>query len=353
MPLFLRLLPACLLLATPADGVPFTSPRLEAVTSWVGNTYGGGTKWVQQDIHALTVTADGTVFTNVPWDEAGGNAGEYRDGELVRHALHTHGWGYEGGEAVACNSRYVFIAGEVANEGGGLKSPDSWPPKGCRWIGVSRRLRQDLSQPAPFDGGKGGQGDTLKSAFLVTGEMPDTSKEHIPGLCADEQRLYVADPLANRIRIYSTESMRELSAWPVERTGPLAIDPHGLIWLLQRKTADSPARLLRYDADGKPQGQPLTLDPAIVPAAFCLAGDGRVLIADDSPAQQVRIFSVAAEALKEEGRFGEPGGIFSGTPGAFGERKFNHLSALGCDAQDNLYVAHDGQSGGGGTVLES
>src|SRR6266571_4786478 len=81
------------LLALTAGAQDFSSPRLEAVTSWIGNSYGGGKKWVQQDIHAMAVTPAGTVFTNVEWDEAGGNAGEYRDGELIRYGLHTHGWG--------------------------------------------------------------------------------------------------------------------------------------------------------------------------------------------------------------------------------------------------------------------
>src|SRR5579871_3342341 len=98
----------------------FKSPALDAVTSWIGNTYGGGEKWVQQDIHAMTVMPDGTVFTNVGWDEAGGNAGEYRDGALVRYAKHTHGWGNTGGEAIAANSRYVYLAMAVGNEGGHL-----------------------------------------------------------------------------------------------------------------------------------------------------------------------------------------------------------------------------------------
>jgi hypothetical protein len=40
---------------------PFESPPLKHATSWIGNTYAGAQKWVQQDIHAMTVTADGNV----------------------------------------------------------------------------------------------------------------------------------------------------------------------------------------------------------------------------------------------------------------------------------------------------
>ena len=68
-------------LASPAQ--EFKSPRLKAVAAWIGNSYGGGEKWVQHDILALAVTQDGTVFSSIFWDEAGGNWGEYRDGELT------------------------------------------------------------------------------------------------------------------------------------------------------------------------------------------------------------------------------------------------------------------------------
>ena len=90
----------------------------------------------------MAVTPDGTVFTNVEWEEGGGNVGEYRDGELVRYAMHTHGWGAGGGVSVAVNSNYLFIGLAMGNEGGGLKDEHTWPPKGLKWFGVSRRLRE-------------------------------------------------------------------------------------------------------------------------------------------------------------------------------------------------------------------
>lgn len=331
----------------------FTSARIDAVTSWIGNTYPGAKKWVQQDIHAMAVMPDGTVFTNVEWDEAGGNAGEYRDGELIRYALHTHGWGNSGGEAVAANSQYVFLGVEVDNERGGLKDPDTWPAKGIKWYGVSRRTRVDLSKGAPFEGGKGGKGDSLKASFLVVSEVGDTVKNPIAGLCANETRLYVADPNASQIKVYDTGTMQLVSNWKIDRAGPLALDREGGIWMLERKTDTDSARLVRFDREGASATPILKFGQDVVPVAFCFASDGRLLVADAGPAQQVRLYSVKGSSIREDGTFGNRGGIASGTPGAFGERKFNQLSAIGCDAKDNLYVAHDGQSGGGGTVLES
>ena len=335
------------------NAAEFTSPRLDAITSWIGNSHGGAKKWVQQDIRALTVTPDGTVFTNVEWEEGGGNAGEYRDGTLIRYAMHTHGWGNQGGEAVAANSRYLFLGVKVGNEGGGLVDPATWPPKGSQWFGVSRRLRTDISKGAPFPGGKGGKGDTLKESFLIIAEVPDKTAGSLPGLCADEKRLFVADQYAGEIKMFDTETMRPLTHWKVERTGPLALDRSGLLWMLERKTGSTPARLLQFKTTGDSQISAFPLAPEISPVAFCFAADGRLLVADDGLAQQVRLYSTQGGTLREIGTFGTRGGIMSGTPGAFGDRKFNHLTALGCDAKDNVYLAHDGQSGGGGTVLES
>jgi hypothetical protein len=331
----------------------FKSPTLDAVTSWIGNTYGGGEKWVQQDIHAMSVTPDGTVFTNVGWDEAGGNAGEFRDGALIRYARHTHGWGNSGGEAVAANSQYVYLAMEVGNEGGHLKDPSTWPPKGSAWLGISRRQRVDLAQGAPFEGGKGGQGDSLPASFLVVAEVPEHSKAALPGVCADERRLYVADPTSSQIKVYDTSTMQLVGSWNTDKTGPLALDSVGRVWMLQAKSDNNPPQLVCFDVRGADRPLVFPFAPTIEPIAFCFSADGHLIVADDSAAQQIRIFTVRGPKLVETGAFGENGGIASGKPGVFADRKLNHVTALGCDAKGNLYLAHDAQTGGGGTVLES
>jgi len=340
-------------LACTASAQEFNSPPLDAVTSWIGNSYGGGEKWVQQDVHAMAVTPDGTVFTNVGWDEAGGNAGEYRDGALVRYAKHTHGWGNAGGEAVAANSHYVYLAMAVGNEGGHLNDPSTWPPKGSTWLGISRRQRADLAQGAPFEGGKGGKGDSLPGCFLVVAQVSDKSKAALPGLCADEKKVYVTDPTSSQVKVYDAETMQLVASWDTDRTGALALDSVGRVWMLQTKSDAEPAHLVCFDVNGSQRPLVFSFEPSVEAVAFCFAGDGHLLVADDSAAQQVRIFSVRGTKLVAAGAFGETGGIASGKPGAVGDRKLNHVTALGCDAKGNLYLAQDAQSGGGGTVLES
>jgi len=89
------------------------------------------------------------------------------------------------------------------------------------------------------------------------------------------------------------------------------------------------------------------------PTSLCLAPKDRLLVADNGSSQQILIFENVVESPRLADTFGVKEGIFSGTPGEFGPLKFNHPSAIGCDGRGNLYVAQDGQSGGGGTVLES
>ena len=161
----------------------------------------------------MAVTADGTVLTNIEWEEGGGNTGEYRDGALIRYAMHTHGWGAGGGLSVAVNSKYFFIGLAMGNEGGGLLDGTTWPPKGLKWFGVSRRLRSDISKAAPFARGKGGKGDTLKESFLVVAGVPEKGGSSLAGMVATEKELFVSDPNSSEIHVFDCESMTLSRRW--------------------------------------------------------------------------------------------------------------------------------------------
>ncbi len=335
-----------------AEPPPFNSPAIPHVTSWIGNSYAGAKKWVQQDIRAMTVTDDGTVFTNVEWEEGGGNVGEYRDGELIRYAKHTHGWGANGGVSVAANFTYVFIGMVMGNEGGGLKDENTWPPKGSKWFGVSRRSRSDISKAAPFAGGKGGKGDTLKESFLIVAEVPEKGGAPLAGMVATERELFVSEPNAGEIQVFDCDTMKMLRRWKVERAGPLAMDRWGNLAMLESQRSSSPARVLYFGKGEKPLMQ-ATLPPDAVPTAICF-NDNRLLVADTGPAQQILVFAPVPDAreMQLERRIGAAGGLVA-SKGVFGDLRFNDVRALGCDAKGNFYVAQDGQTGGGGTVLES
>ncbi len=119
----------CLLITPGGFGARASTNRLIYTTSWIGNSCPGGSNWVQQDIKAMAVTPDGSVYAKVPWEEGGREVGVYKDGGVVGIAGHSHGWGYHGGTAIALNRKYVFIGESVENEGGHLNNTNSWPSK--------------------------------------------------------------------------------------------------------------------------------------------------------------------------------------------------------------------------------
>ena len=168
--------------------------NLDYEVRWVGNDSIGNPEWVLHNLEAYHVSDEGDQYTNVFWEEGGGNVMHFdRDGKWKGIARRTHGWGYEGGEAVAVNSKYVFIAlqaNHCVNEKG--EWVGTWPGEGMLWKGVSRRSRENMRQGVPFEGGMGGKGDTAPQAFKVVKEFPEKENFTIRGLFATESELFVA-----------------------------------------------------------------------------------------------------------------------------------------------------------------
>ena len=320
--------------------VPATSPP-SYTTSWIGNTFGGrDDKWVSLDMKTLFVTPDGLCLTNTNWDEGGREVGFFKNGDVVGMAGHTHGWGYGGGSAVTASDKYLFIGQTVENEGGGLKAADTWPAKGLTWFGVSRRHRDGSA--APFTGGKGGSGDTLKSCFLLVNEAPDGTDAGVAGLAAIGKDLFVSDPQHSAIRVYDTETMGPVRQWSVPRSGQMAADRQGRLWVIQAGTEASPARVSCYTPLGTLLPVSVVLPRPSVPVALALDPKGRLLVADNGPAQQVLIYDRAATKPRLVGMLGVRGGIRAGVPGQVAPLKFNQLTGVGADAAGNVYVSHTG-----------
>lgn len=331
--------------------------ELPCEVSWVGNDWCGKPDWVLQDIDDLFVTPEGDVFTNIGWEEAGGNVMHFdTQGAWKGAAMNTHGWGYGGGEAVTANAKYLFIAQHVENEGGGLVDAATWPAKGLRWQGISRRLRSDFRQGVPFVGGKGGKGDTMKESFKQVAETPDNASEKIRGLWATDTELFVAVKNEGVVRVYDTESMQEKRFWQVPRPDRMVMDAQSTLWvLLAPDNVKTCAWVMAgFDIAGRPQSR-LTFDVAVRPADLAIDAQGRLLVSDTGVSQQILMFEIVKNGSpKPCGTVGALHGIFGGpVAGRTGDKRFNHPCGVGADAAGNLYVANSGGTGGGSTVLES
>lgn len=368
---------------------------LKYTTSWVGNTLGGKDgKFVQMDARALFVAPDGTCYLNVPWEEDGNNAGIYRGGQHVGSPGRTHGWGNGGGLAVVANDKYIFIAQSRNSEGGHLhqRDPESYPPGDRNWFGLTRRTVASggkESAPSPHGRGSGkaiqGMGqDTLAQlagAFLVINDVPGGGQQPeapIRGLALDNQRqrLYVSNPFRSEIGVYDSESLDRVAIWPIEHSRQMTVGPDGSVWVVQGKLdvwglpegqtqngssrwaglsseqLTGLARILRFSPEGKQLSQ--VVEAVDLPTGLAFDPQGRLLVSDNGPDQQVRIFDVNRDTPTQVGTFGINGGIYAGVRGKVEPLKFNGLQGVGSDALGNIYVVGNGFGGNGsGMTLES
>ncbi|HTJ95778.1 MAG TPA: hypothetical protein VL424_21990, partial [Pararobbsia sp.] len=329
--------------AMSADG----ASMLTYQNSWLGNTYGGAVgangqrQWVQVAIEAIAASPDGTVFTNTPWDEAGGELGAWRGGQ-VTYGMQTHGWGNGGGDAIAVNSRYVYASASIDNEGGNLVGRGDYPDKGRRWSGVTRRNIDNVTQGIAFAGGRGNAGNSMARSFLIVDEVEDHVDAGIRGLAADDRMLYVADQFTNEIRTYDAVTMQAGASWQAQKPGALALAPDGSLWAVLDIQSPAP-QIQHYSATGTALHDKIDLPDGAVPVSLAFDAKGRLLIADNGTRQQVLIYAQGPQGWHADGALGELHGILGGTPGATGPQRFNGLTSVAADAHGNVYVAMDGR----------
>lgn len=336
---------ALLLLCTPAGAA-----GLDYRTSWVGNTLGfGNGRWVPNAVEDIAVTPEGVVVTNTEWDEAGGEITLIRDGKVEGVGDHTHGWGNFGGDAIAVGDGYAFTAARIENAGGKLANRPGYPEKNTVWFGLMRRELNHLSRGAPFEGGVGNADDVNPSpvlnSFLRITAVREGEDAAVRGLAVQNNVLYAATPLRNRIDRFDTRTMRRLGAWEVEQPGKMAPDGAGNLWVILRTAGTQGRQVVRLDADGKRTAQ-VPLPAGTLPVDIAVGVDGRLLIADNGPNQNLLWFQVAGNTVTPAGELGERGGAYSTRDGAragsVGPLRFQGLTSVGLDRKGNIYVAMSG-----------
>jgi hypothetical protein len=288
-------------------------------TSWIGNTFGGGNKWVQIRINGIYVADDGTVYTNSEWDEAGREVGIYKNGDVIGKADDLHGWGRLGGTAVVADKKYIYVAMQQSLEG---NPQGDYPPKGTTWYCVRR---YNLSgKPAPFANGRGWD----KSMLIVN------TKSKVTGLAIAAGELYVSDAASNRVRVYNY-MMEEIRSFTVTDPGKIAVDKQGSLWIIQPKRGN----VLHYSKQGKLLPEKIT--NVVEPSAIAIDNQGRLLVAENNSRQQILIYKITNKPV-QVGTFGVKGGIYAGVPGEVGNLKFYGITGVGTDTAGNIYVSNNG-----------
>lgn len=345
-------LPPCALAQTP----------LNYTTSWIGNSFGyGDRKWMQQDVQAIAVAPDGTVYANAPWDESGSEIGVYRNGDKLAVGGNTHGWGAAGGDAIAVNSTYVYAAMSIGNQNNALVGSD-YPPANSKWFGLTRRLRSNVALGAPFASGIGNSANVTKNSFLRVTTAPAATDAAIRGIAASDTEVYVSDTFDNQIVVYDANTMRELRSWAVPSPGRIALDSDSTLWVITGMQSPTGPGVAHYTAQGVPIAGAPVLPAGVIPADLAIAPSGQLAIADDGPQQLIWLYTKTASGQTQAaGSIGTRDGIFHSVKGQPGDWRFNGLTGIGFDQAGNLYVAQNGQGlrpfgtalVGQGAVLES
>ena len=328
-----------LLLASSQTVVADEPAPLRYTTSWIGNSFGGGPEWVQNFAEDLCVLPDGTCVVGSFWDEAGREVGLYKNGRPIGKLPDTH---MRGGKAVAASSKYIFYAHTCVRE----DQPEVAAGQARRDVpiclfGVSRYTID--GKLAPFPGGK-----TRLKNMAVFREAPDNHDLIARGLATDGKLLYIADTVQDRIRVFDVETLSPVREFAAEKPERLALERSGNLWVIKSggKTITS------YTADGKLREIEIPLPPSTIATGLSFAPDGRMVVTDNGPRQQLLFFDASAQPMKLVGTFGEEGGMFaSPNPGRVGPLRFAGPTGAGYDAKGNLYVACNVPRGG--TVLRA
>jgi hypothetical protein len=308
------------------DNVYVGPLRLNYRTSWFGNSYGDA-HWVQDHIADMAVAADGTCYTQAEYDEAGRNQGIYKDGKVLG-SLRGSGSG-TGGKAISIDGKYVYIGCEVDK------------------MQAIRRYTLD-GKLAPFEkGGPKGNVVTLGQdvsgvySLVVRGNLAyvvDVNTETHNGATSNDQ-VKVFDIAGGAATLKASTE--------ITRPGRIAVDEAGRIWIIQGVLRDAalilrvPGKVLCLSPDCRRVGPDIT--DMIEPNALAFDNQKRLLVAENGPDMQVRIYTGLDTAPRCVATFGKKGGVYADTPGEIGDLKLMpNIVGLGTDSQGNLYIGSDG-----------
>jgi len=302
------------------DEIKDPARKLKHTVTWFGNDMVTGDKssydsgYTPHNVNTISVTPDGTVFTNVHWEEHGANVTEFKDGQWVNDArVGNHG----GGRHITATSQYIFFQGNRHRTGNG---------------GIDRRLRADISD----------QGKNLHI------DLKD-----IVGMASTGENVFVAtrekESGKSAIVVFDTE-LKAQRTIEVPYADKLTVDSHGSLWMLQ--TGGDIWSVVRLTQEGQALPQKISLPEGVIPAALGADPLGRLLVADGGPSEQVLVYETIDTAPKLTQRFGEKNGVYSGVAGTYGPRRFVRLTGVGADLKGNIYTASR-TSNNGATLLQA
>lgn len=267
-------------------------------SGYIGNTFNGNGKWVQNYAEELDVASDGTMVTTSTWDEAGRCIGVWKDGQPVTLLKQPDpndgcwGWG-TATEAAAISDDYLYAVNCQNNL--------------LRW------KRPNYSYVDKTNVGE--------------------STDKVIGMTYSSDYLYMVKT-SGLVEKRSVSDLNTVSlSFTVTDAYDVAVDGGGDIWVLTKGK-----EAIKFNPSGVSTGVKITGTTSWSPAAINYdAFNNVLLVADNGPRRQVIKFNTDGTQV---GTFGDEGGISGGpTPGLVGDLRFWNISGCGTDASGNIYVA--------------
>jgi hypothetical protein len=301
---------------------------MQHATSWLGNSFYGSIatfdppnsgKWVQKSVDAMCVTPDGRVIATTWYEEMAKGTGLYDTDGNVLGMLSMGNSGWPGGYSNTVNSKYVFTAFGNSDQGlNGFRRYTQNPV-----ANPDRNLFGITYQVAPFTGGQ-----APDNSLYLWSHVP------IPGMAANDANFFVSDPESNQVRVYDANSMTLLRTFPFNSPGKIAVDTAGNLWIVQTTTNT----IFHYSSAGSQLSGAIT--DAGVPTALAIDNQGRLMVGDSGPRQQVLFYNINSGGTPGiVATLGVAGGIYSGIRGEVGDLKLASPVGVGADANGNFYVA--------------
>ncbi len=252
------------------------------------------------------VTPDGTVIAGVGWDEGGRNIGLHKDGK-VNHRLVAQydmrgghdAWGFgSSAKSLTADENYLY----AANSEGDLMR--------FRWVPGQLDSHQWLDQLEL------GESNVPRSLSASGGKL---------AALFDDGKVIVWQ--------VSPENFTRSAEWQAPANAKqIALMADGSAWF------HTGVKVGKVTATGQAIST-MDLTDAGSPSAISISPKGGLIVCDNGPRQQLRLYDVSGAAPKLVKTVGAAGGLRSGTAGEPGPLKLYALAGAGMDSQGNVYVA--------------
>jgi hypothetical protein len=280
-------------------------------TNWLGNSGATNSLYVQEEMHNLWVSAEGTSYACTWWDEDHRQIGVYSSNGVIQPRLTDIPFGSD----IGGNSTAVFAAETTV---------------------LYRFQRSD---------------------GMSTGNITVPGNA-IRGITATDTEVFVSS-LNGFVYVYNASTLAVIRNFSVEGSGRMALDGAGFLWIITNNTS-----LKCYSSMGTLQAQSITLPTGNIASAVAVNSVTNTLyVIDAGSDQNIKVYNNVATNPTRATDFGAIGGIYSGArPGLAGSQRFSFsivpdteteipghtfgMCGVGVDNSNNLYVLYGSNSAG-------